>query len=202
MALHEILIKYGIVPYNPNVVLGRIQERRPETPPAEQPSLSPFGTPRTVYKLNQVGSRILEALPDDLDPQLASGIQRYIRGAEYHATQLIQTRRDLARTKLADESRRAARWEKNVQLQRGGAMTVAGARAMVRDKEGEALKKAEALVKASEEKERKKWKQLAIAACKAGRERKRRLLRQRRFWALYLKMRQPQEGNVWLRMVI
>lgn len=172
--------KTGIVPYNPLVVLREIEARRPRTPEEPQtPSRrrrpedsSPFSTPLTVRKLYRVSDRILDAAIEELDPDspLYEALQRYIKGSEVQAYELIQIRRDFGRIKAAEEARRRRRIEKNVQLQSRGVLTIHDRRSIVQRKEEDALAKAMRVVAAAEEKAKKIVQRGYLKAAKKGRK--------------------------------
>ena len=122
-----------------------------------------------------MGDHILKTLPDDLDTNLTHKIERFIYGARVQATELIQVKNDLSRTKLAESARQAARAEKNRQLQHGGVMNVDDARAKIQKRRVNEVEKAEAIVKAYEEKQKRLWKRIGREAAKAARAREKRL---------------------------
>lgn len=141
--------KTGIVPFNPLKVLNRIAARRrspspPRTPEHQSGVLSsPFGTPLTYRKVDSVAHNLKksaeklievhEELSEELE-LIVEGIDRFTRGALVQAAELIQTRDDLSRTRLADQVRRARRAGKNRQLQSGGVLTMAQGRHIVAEK--------------------------------------------------------------------
>ncbi|KAK1953644.1 hypothetical protein LY78DRAFT_622073, partial [Colletotrichum sublineola] len=115
----------GIHPFNPDVVLQKVVQRQgnngPEVhTPQQQDSdghqSSLKSTPRTYWKLKKVGEKRLSNQQDELIEEMA----RFIRGALTQSAELVQTRDDLSRTRLADQVRRARRVEKNRKLQTGG----------------------------------------------------------------------------------
>ena len=166
----------GIMPFNPSIILEKLRSRRATTPPDQTASQSsPFSTPLTIRRLNRLGDHILETLPDDLDTNLTHNIEKLIYGARVQATQLIQIKDDLSRTKLAESARQAARAEKNRQLQHGGVMNVDDARAKIQKKRVNEVEKAEAIIKAHEEKRKRLWKRIGREAAKAARAREKRL---------------------------
>ena len=122
--------KIGIMLFNPSIILGELRNRRAVTPPEQTaPQSSMFTTPLTIRGLNRAVDGIHEDLPDDLSPSLAHRIDRTLYGGQVQATQAVQLKDDLSRTKLAQASRQAARAEKNRQLQHGGIMSADDARA-------------------------------------------------------------------------
>ncbi|KAH8158543.1 hypothetical protein CIB48_g9710 [Xylaria polymorpha] len=106
-------------------------------PPLPQPASSPLQqTPVTVRHVNKAAAHILDALidTDDIDPELAIAMGRFIKGSILNATELLQTKIDLSRTKLAEQTARSRRATKNTPLKSGGVLTVAGGREIVRQK--------------------------------------------------------------------
>ena len=168
--------KTGIMPFNPNIILGELRNRRAVTPP-EQTShqSSPFATPLTIRGLNKAADGLLEDLPNDASPTYAYRLNRTLYGARVQATQAIQLKDDLSRTRLAEAARKAARAEKNRQLQYGGIMNVEDARGRIAKRQVDDVEKAEAIVRAHKEKEKKAQAKTARAAAKAGRGRLKRL---------------------------
>ena len=168
--------KTGIIPFDPSIILEKLRDRRATTPPDQTASQSsPFPTPLTIRRLNRLGDHILETLPDDLNTDLTHNIERFIYGARVQATELIQIKNDLSRTKLAESARQAARAEKNRQLQHGGVMNVDDARAKIQKKRVDEVEKAEAIIKAHEEKRKRLWKKIGREAAKAAKAREKRL---------------------------
>ena len=133
-----------------------------------------MATPLTIRRLNHLGDHILKALPDDLDTDLAHGIQKFAYGARVQATQLVQIKDDLSRTKLAESARQVARAEKNRQLQHGGVMTVNEARRKIQKTRINEVAKAEGIIEAFREKQKKRWIKIAREAAKTGRSRLKR----------------------------
>ena len=168
--------KTGIMPFSPNVILGELRNRRAVTPPQQTaPQSSLFTTPLTIRGLNKAVDGILQDLPDDLSPSLVNRVDRTLYGARVQATQTIQLKDDLSRTKLAESARQAARAEKNRQLQHGGIMNVEDTRGKIAKKQVNEVEKAEAILRAHEEKEKKARVKIAREAAKAGRARLKRL---------------------------
>ena len=96
----------------------------------------PFSTPLTIRRLNRLRNHILETLSNDLDTNLTHKIEKFIYGAKVQAIQLIQIKKDLSRTKLAESARQMARAEKNRQLQHGEIMSVYDACKKIQKKKG------------------------------------------------------------------
>ena len=160
--------KTGIWPFDPKIVLDKVHERqakRTPTPPPERADIfssSPISTPVTLRHINKMAGKITTALSHDpsLDQGLVEVLDRFIRGSLTAATELIQVKRDLRRTKLAEKTWQARRQQKNRPLQSGGVLTVARARHIVRQREENEVEKAEVALQAAKRKERnafKKW---------------------------------------------
>jgi hypothetical protein len=130
--------KTGIWPYNPEIVLKTMKDRLPERTPSPDPSRmahpqsSPFTTPLTLRQINKVADQLESVLEQDqdLNPTLTYNISRFIRGSLSLAAELVQAKRDLGRTRLAEEVRRRRRTSKNAQLQSGGPLRVENGRDM------------------------------------------------------------------------
>jgi hypothetical protein len=168
--------KSGLVPYNPLVVLRRIQERQeraltPLPPPATELHSSPFSTPVTLRQLNKLASSLqTQVKHEDVNPELKKTLDRFVRGALTQGTELLHTMRDLKRTKVAEEITRQRRSQKNQQLKSGGVLTVEHARKIVRQKEDDALGKARKLVERADAQTRNMYKKLFAEAAKVARK--------------------------------
>jgi hypothetical protein len=168
--------KSGLVPYNPLVVLRRIQERQeraltPPPPPATELHSSPFSTPVTLRQLNKLASSLqTQVKHEDVNPELKRTLDRFVRGALTQGTELLHTMRDLKRTKVAEEITRQRRSQKNQQLKSGGVLTVEHARKIVRQKEDDALGKARKLVERADAQTRNMYKKLFAEAAKVARK--------------------------------
>jgi hypothetical protein len=111
--------KSNLVPYNPLVVLRRIQDRQERAltpPPLPAPELqsSPFGTPVTLRQLNKLASS-LQTQAKDVNPELKRTLDKFVRGALTQGTELLHTMCDLKRTKVAEKISRQRRSQKNQQ---------------------------------------------------------------------------------------
>lgn len=170
--------KTGISPFNPQVVLKDVEKRNakrtPSPPPNNQdgPLSSPFQTPLTLQQINQVAYSLECVLEDDdtLDPDFAYNLSQFIHGSLVAATELVQTKRDLRRTRLAEATARARRNMQNTPLQSGGVLTVAEGRAMVAQKKEDDLVKARKIVKAAELRAHNALKRAFAAAAKEARK--------------------------------
>ncbi|KJZ76545.1 hypothetical protein HIM_03881 [Hirsutella minnesotensis 3608] len=129
--------KSGLVPYDPLVVMRRIQERQeraltPPPPPAPELQSSPFNTPVTLRQLKKIAYDLqTQAKEEDFNPALKRTLDQFVRGALTQGTELLYTMRDLKRTKMAEEVTRRRRSQKNQQLKAGGVLTVDHARKIV-----------------------------------------------------------------------
>ncbi|KJZ68936.1 hypothetical protein HIM_11679 [Hirsutella minnesotensis 3608] len=136
--------KTGIFPFNPQVVLQCLearQARTPTPPPNSGPHSSPFETPLTLRQINKVADKLEIVLEDDesLDPDFSHDLSRFIRGSLSLATELVQTKRDLGQTKMAERIRQQRKAMKNIQLQSGGVLLVAQGREMVQQREDDQI---------------------------------------------------------------
>ena len=187
--------KTGIYPYNPEIVLYELKQRAGEslsqTTPPHNHSSSPFGTPLSIRKLHKVGNRLLDAVSkaqEDVEglqtnlAEIQEGLERFIRGSEVQATELLQTKYDLGKTKLAEEVRRIRKQQKNHQLQSSGILTVADGRHMVAKIEKSAEQKAEEVLIAARTKRQK----LAVKAGFEAAKLMRLYRRKGRFDPLYI----------------
>lgn len=151
--------KTGIIPLNPQVILERLDSRRPRTPPPvlqdhQMPFSSPFSTPVTLRQVNKVTNQIYSELEDTegISDTLRTNIDRLISGSLTNTAELVQTKRDLGRTKLAQETRKRQKAEKNIQLKTGGVLTVAEGREMVQRKVLDDIEKARKMVEVADQK--------------------------------------------------
>ncbi|KJZ70720.1 hypothetical protein HIM_09904 [Hirsutella minnesotensis 3608] len=115
--------KTGIWPINSQIVLEVLQSRQmhrtPSPPLRSGPSSSPFETPLTLRQMNKVADRLETSLREDdgLNSDLRRDLGRFIWGSLSLATELVQTKRDLGRTKMAERTQQQRRSMKNAQLQ-------------------------------------------------------------------------------------
>jgi hypothetical protein len=169
--------KCGIWPFNPTPILQQIGERvaAPATPePQEGPFSSPFHTPLTLRQIHKVSDSLFGNLQDakDLDPAFRDNVERFVSGAVSLATELVQTKRDLARTKLAEDVARRRRSTKNHVLQSGGVLTVAQGREMVRQKEQSEEERARQLILAAEKRRKNAAKRVFEDSAKIARKKR------------------------------
>jgi hypothetical protein len=168
--------KTGIWPFNPQPILQDIHNRQAaHTPPPSTSSLpesSPFNTPITLRQMNKVASQLKDDLyeEEDLDPAFVGNINRFVRGALSLASELVQTKRDLGRTRYAQQIAQQRRAMKNTPLKTGGVLTVAEGREMVQQKEQDHLDKARKMVEAADLKEATARKRVFEAVAKTARE--------------------------------
>jgi hypothetical protein len=168
--------KTGIWPYNPEIVLNTLKARQPERTPSPDPTAhlqsSPFTTPLTLRQINKVADQLESVLEQDqtLDPTFTHNISRFVRGSLSLATELVQTKRDLGRTRLAEETARRRRASKNTSLQSGGRLRVEDAREMIRQNKEDDIEKARRLVEAADQKAKNARKRLFEEAAKEARK--------------------------------
>ena len=165
--------KTGIYPFDPAPVLQKVEAQlavlRIPSPALDNNGSSPFATPHTIRKLHRVSNRLLQESEElaDQHQELAgrqrsftARLSRFIKGAEAQGTQLLQTKRDLSRTRLAESVAFSRRQSKNRQLQSGGVLTVAAGREMVVQREDNEMLKAQRAVDRRDlkwQKLRRKW---------------------------------------------
>lgn len=169
--------KTGIWPFNPQPIIEKLHERAPCTPSPE-PDLhgsSDFKTPTTLRQINKVTNKLDIALRNNnsLDPEFSYNIGRFIRGSLIAATELIQMKRDLGRTRKAELISKQRRAVKNRPLQTGGVLSVANARMMVEKKVVDEVQRARAVVEAAEKKAYNYAKKVFFEAAKLARLRRR-----------------------------
>jgi hypothetical protein len=168
--------KTGIYPLDPARILGLIEERQPQrTPTPPLPSelqSSPFSTPITLRQMNKVASKLEDIIDqqEGLDPELVGDISRFIRGSLANSTELIQVKRDLGRTKFAEQTQKARRAAKNTPLQSGGVLTVAEGRRMVGQKREDEVARAFRVIEAAELKYKNTVKRAYFEVAKGARK--------------------------------
>ncbi|KJZ77683.1 hypothetical protein HIM_02860 [Hirsutella minnesotensis 3608] len=110
--------KTGIVPLNREVVLAVMRARKPRTPTPEPAFSSPFSTPVTLRQMHRAATQLedqftmAEECNDGsmlLQKDFLASMGQFIRGAISNSTELIQTKKDLSRTQLAEKTRRQRR---------------------------------------------------------------------------------------------
>ena len=167
--------KTGISPWDPQLVLkvlaSRAPARTPSPPTLSNNDSSNFSTPHNLRQINKVADKLDSFMQQDetLDEEFSHDISRFIRGSLILATELVQTKRDLGRTKKAEEMQRLRRAFKNKPLKSGGILTVAQGRQMVQQKANNDLKRAQQLVKAAEQKQHNYIKKVFFEATKTAR---------------------------------
>jgi hypothetical protein len=148
--------KTGLWPFQPSIVLQVVQERQAvRTPlPAVDPALnsSPFGTPVTLRQMKKLADK-LSILAGGIDD-----VRKFVRGSIVTATELVQVKRNLQRTKMAEDIANRRRLQKNRSLQSGGVLTVAKAHRMVKVREDDELARARRVVQAAEQRAHNKIK--------------------------------------------
>lgn len=167
--------KTGIFPFNPQHILEDVAGRMPRTPspPAPAPSSSTEATPTTIRQFNKIADRITSSLfdPDlNLAAEDAVRLGRFIKGSLVAANELMQTKRDLGRTKLAERVNKSRRATKNYHLQSGGVLTVADGREMVRKRADAEVQKARRIVQRFEDNELRELKKWHFAAASLARK--------------------------------
>jgi hypothetical protein len=117
-----------------------------------------------LRQINKVASR-LAYIAEDIDD-----LRRFIKGSLVTATELVQVKRDLQRTKLAEDIANRRRLQKSRPLQSGGVLTVAQARRTIKVREDDELIKARRVVQAAEQRAHNKIKRVFADAAKEARK--------------------------------
>ncbi|OWT42563.1 DDE superfamily endonuclease domain-containing protein [Pochonia chlamydosporia 170] len=158
-----------------NHAFKRSPESRQPHNPTPEPQFptgsSPFETPLTLRQVNKLANNIMEAVDEfpDLMASISTDIDRYVRGTLAMSTELVQTKRDLGRTKLAETVAKRRRAMKNKTLQTGGVLTVAEGRRMVQRRVDADLAAARRRVQAAEQRARNGYKRWFEATAKEAR---------------------------------
>ena len=94
-----------------------LQETKPEepalptTPTTPIICSSPFATLLTIRKFQNVGDRVI-GIANKLSPSSEQNIRQFMKGALVQGTQLLQVRRDLRQTHLAEQTRKYEKQQK------------------------------------------------------------------------------------------
>ncbi|KZZ96070.1 transposase [Moelleriella libera RCEF 2490] len=165
----------GISPFNPHPIIEQIASRsaiRTPSPDNYQHSSSDFETPTTLRQMNKVADRLDQYLQDDdsLEPEFAYNIGRFIRGSLINATELIQTKRDLGRTRAAEEISKQRRAMKKRPLQSGGVLSVQDGRKMVFQKDKEEAERINRLINIARDKAENQRNKVIFEAAKKARK--------------------------------
>ncbi|ERF74616.1 hypothetical protein EPUS_00746 [Endocarpon pusillum Z07020] len=128
----------GLVPYNPNIVLNKIQEyqpltplNRPSTPPDAQ--IWPPVTPLTAQSLEKQAIQLQNATPS----RQTTLQEKFIKGALIQAKTAVQIQKDLSEYTAAERERKERRCRGQRQLQNGGVLYAEQARNMTKQREEE-----------------------------------------------------------------
>ena len=152
--------KTGIVPFNQEVVLATMRARKARTPTPEPAVFSsPFSTPIALRQMHRAAIRLEDQITTAeefndgsmlLEGDFLASMGQFIRGAIANSTELLQTKSDLGRTKLAEETRRKQRAMKNMSLKLGGVLTIAQGRELAARKAEVELQKAQRKIDVAE----------------------------------------------------
>ena len=180
----SVFRKTGISSLNPKVVLeivaSHLPARTPTPPPTSILYSSPFSTLITLRQMNKIANTIQEKFHSakvacgeeslrDLS-SLGKDVERLVKGALTNTAELIQTKRDLGRTRYAEQIQKQRRAMKNSQLQSGGVLTVDQGREMVLQRKEDKLSKAVKVVEAAQLKARNTIKRCFNDAAKEARK--------------------------------
>ena len=124
----------GLVPYNPNVVIRKLEEiqtRRPATPPPPLSAPLLARTPRTTKEVVEYGLHLRMSLKkyNVLDNEWDCHVNRFVKGSisNAHARQIIK--RDLRASQQQSIAKAARRKLDGKVAQKGGVITVGDVRA-------------------------------------------------------------------------
>jgi len=113
----------------------------------------------TIRSLKRQSEFLYQNAPQD-NPEFTEVLDKFIRSSVLQSTELLQSKRDLSRTRLAEKTRSERAMYGRRSLQSGGILTVEDGRHMVRQSDDDERAKTERLLKRLEEKDskmRKKW---------------------------------------------
>jgi hypothetical protein len=91
---------------------NKLQAAFPNTPPAPPPPFEPssslFSTPITLRHTHKISDTITNYLAEhpDLDADFARTVANTVRGLVINTAELVQTKRDLGRTQLAEREKK------------------------------------------------------------------------------------------------
>ncbi|KAM4061549.1 DDE superfamily endonuclease [Hirsutella rhossiliensis] len=125
-----------------------------------------------VRQVNKVARVIENGLGEvnEISPDLAHNMSRFIKGSLSNVAELLQTKKDLGRTRYAEKIAKQRRAMKNKVLQSGGVLTVQEGRAMVRRKEEDEVTKAREVIARMEAKAKNALKRWFNEAAKTARQ--------------------------------
>jgi hypothetical protein len=130
--------QYGIIPYNPQVAINKVQEYLPpEDPVRPVTPLNGFieapTTPWTDRALQRQANALIVATPSRKKALEA----KFIKGALIQAKNAVQVKSQLAKNTVAERERSARRCRPHSQLKKGGVLYASQAREMVKQREEE-----------------------------------------------------------------
>ena len=122
--------------------------------------------------MHKVAGRLKRAVDEDdeFDDSFFDDLSHFIDGSLSQGSELIQLKRDLGRTKMAEEIKRRRKAYKNTPLQSGGVLTMAEGREMVAQRHEDDVAKARKLVEATDLKARNARKRCFKEAAKEARK--------------------------------
>jgi hypothetical protein len=133
----------GLIPYNPEIVLARLQEYSPlnqptsprpilpSTPPPRLPK--PTSTPHTLLSLKRHANYLQQA--DATSPTFKDTLNMFVKGSLAQAHLAAQVQEDLERTRAAELARANRQKRTRRSVQKGGVIYASQARAIVRKRE-------------------------------------------------------------------
>lgn len=116
--------------------------------------------------MNHAASQLYEALDnkEDISPSFKKMVLSCVKGGEIAAAELVQVKRDLGKTKYAQEISRRRRANKNRSIQAGGVLKVADARSMVQKRADDDIQAAYKKVEKATQQLRNKAKRCGVDA--------------------------------------
>jgi hypothetical protein len=185
--------KTGLIPYNPEIVLERLQEysAEPRTP-SPLPPQHLMTTPHTLRSLKR-HTEFLETADLSLKAMRES-FKKYAKGSLAQAEVGAVAQKELSKTKAAELARANRQNRTRRSVQKGGILYADGARAMVRKKQEvnaaakirHAQMELERVQKIARQDRNKKWKPVFQQLKRKVRERNARLKEHKKRWKAIL----------------
>lgn len=176
--IHSAFKKTGIWPLNPQLILDKVAVRAPVRTPSPTPSnprfqsSSNFSTPVTLRQINKVARKVSDFIEEcsEVDEEFSYDLGRFMRGSLILATELVQTKRDLSRTKQAELASVLRRAAKRKTIKSGGVLTVAEGRHILQQKAVDEVAKARQTIEAADRKFLRDCKKCGFEAAKKARK--------------------------------
>ena len=149
----------GLFPFNPEVVLRKLRELQPlrpcTPPPVTTTEEDIFNkTPLTIRTLKRQASQLLSSTSDTIPmADLQSQVRKFAKGSIIQATAGFLASEQLEHTQAAENARKVRQQQNRRTVQRGGTIYTSDARKLIRQREDEDTRKAQAAVARAEKKE-------------------------------------------------